>query len=56
MHPAVFFAWLYMLTLTTVPAWSYYLVLLLIGGYTTGLGYLVRGVAAHQCPGCLGDM
>eukprot|EP00775_Hariotina_reticulata_P007451 gene7451-7661_t len=41
LHPAVFFAWLYVLTLTTVPAWSYYLVLLLIGGYTTGLGYLV---------------
>lgn len=41
LHPAVFFAWLYVLTLTHVPAWSYYIVLLVVGWYTSGLGYLV---------------
>lgn len=41
LHPALFYAWMYVLTLSPVPAWSYYIVLLVVGWYTTGLGYLV---------------
>lgn len=43
LHPLFFFAWMYVLTLTPVPAWSYYITLVVVGFYTSGLGYLVRG-------------
>lgn len=42
LHPLVFFIWMYVLTLTQVPVWSYYLTLFLVGYYTSSLGYLVR--------------
>lgn len=45
LHPALFFAWMYVLTLTPVPAWSYYIVLLVVGYYTSGLGYLVSDMS-----------
>jgi ABC-type phosphate/phosphonate transport system ATPase subunit len=45
-HPALFFAWMYVLTLTPVPWWSYYIVLLVVGWYTSGLGYLVSLLVA----------
>jgi hypothetical protein len=38
----LFFAWMYVLTLTPVPAWSYFITLVAVGVYTSGLGYLVR--------------
>lgn len=41
LHPATFYAWLYVLTLSQVPMWSYYTVLVLLGWYTSGIGYLV---------------
>jgi hypothetical protein len=42
LHPLLFFAWIYVLTLTPVPAWSYFTTLVVVGFYTSGLGYLVR--------------
>jgi hypothetical protein len=42
LHPLLFFAWIYVLTLTSVPAWSYFTTLVVVGFYTSGLGYLVR--------------
>lgn len=42
LHPLMFFAWMYVLTLTPVPALAYYLTLAVVGFYTSGLGYLVR--------------
>lgn len=42
LHPLLFFAWMYVLTLTPVPAETYLLTLGLVGFYTSGLGYLVR--------------
>lgn len=42
LHPLLFFAWMYVLTLTPVPADVYLLTLCLVGFYTSGLGYLVR--------------
>jgi hypothetical protein len=41
LHPALFFAWLYVLTLSPVPAYAYYMALVAIGWYTSGVGYLV---------------
>lgn len=41
LHPILFFAWMYVLTLTPVPAWSYFTTLAVVGIYTSGLGYLV---------------
>ncbi|KAF6261487.1 hypothetical protein COO60DRAFT_775152 [Scenedesmus sp. NREL 46B-D3] len=45
LHPAAFYSWLYVLTLSQVPMWSYYFVLVLLGWYTSGLGYLVSMAA-----------
>lgn len=42
LHPLLFFAWMYVLTLTPVPAETYLSTLGLVGFYTSGLGYLVR--------------
>lgn len=42
LHPVLFYAWMYVLTLTPVPAWSYFITLMAVGVYTSGLGYLVR--------------
>ncbi|WIA38572.1 hypothetical protein OEZ86_001885 [Tetradesmus obliquus] len=39
--PALMFAWLYVLTLPSVSAGTYYSSLALVGWYTSGLGYLV---------------
>jgi hypothetical protein len=51
LHPALFFAWLYVLTLSHVPAYAYYMALVSVGGYTSGVGYLVSdcsyAVAVH---------
>lgn len=44
LHPMLFFAWMYVLTLTPVPAWSYFTTLAAVGVYTSGLGYLVSHV------------
>lgn len=41
LQPALFFAWLYVLTLPPIGAVTYYSVLMLVGWYTSGLGYLV---------------
>lgn len=53
LHPALFFAWMYVLTLTQVPAWSYYVTLLVVGFYTTSLGYLVSVLCAVMLHGWL---
>ncbi len=42
LHPILFFAWIYVLTLTPLPTWSYFTTLVVVGFYTSGLGYLVR--------------
>jgi hypothetical protein len=41
LQPALMFAWLYVLTLPSVSAFTYYSSLALVGWYTSGLGYLV---------------
>ncbi|WIA22163.1 hypothetical protein OEZ85_004499 [Tetradesmus obliquus] len=41
LHPALFFAWLYVLTLSPVPAGAYYMALVAVGWYCSGVGYLV---------------
>jgi hypothetical protein len=41
LQPALMFAWLYVLTLPSVSAGTYYSTLALVGWYTSGLGYLV---------------
>ena len=43
LHPMLFFAWMYVLVLTPVPAWSYFTTLTAVSIYTSGLGYLVSG-------------
>lgn len=48
LHPLLFYAWMYVLTLTPVPAWSYFTTLVAVGFYTSGIGYLVR--RCHQSP------
>jgi len=48
LHPVLFFAWMYVLTLTPVPAWSYFITLMAVGVYTSGLGYLVRIVLYYD--------
>jgi hypothetical protein len=47
LHPILFFSWMYVLTLTPVPAWSYFTTLAVVGIYTSGLGYLVSGAYRH---------
>lgn len=51
MHPALFYAWLYVMTLSPIPAACYYSVLVCVGWYTSGLGYLVRLVVC--CVECV---
>jgi hypothetical protein len=41
LQPALMFAWLYVLTLPSVAALTYYSTLALVGWYTSSLGYLV---------------
>lgn len=48
LQPALFFAWLYVLTLPPIGAVTYYSVLVLVGWYTSGLGYLVSIVLSFQ--------
>lgn len=40
-QPALFFAWLYVMTLPPMSALTYYLVLVAVGWYTSGLGFLI---------------
>lgn len=58
LHPMLFFAWIYVLTLTPVPQWSYFTTLVAVGFYTSGLGYLVRAYAKPEVAqqGTLGDV
>ncbi len=51
LHPILFFSWMYVLTLTPVPAWSYFTTLASVGFYTSGLGYLVSPFCGQHLAG-----
>ncbi|KAF8058431.1 ABCG25 [Scenedesmus sp. PABB004] len=48
LHPALFFAWLYVVTLSPVPPLTYYSTIVVVGWYASGMGYLVSLACAPK--------